>query len=80
MTAVFLATARAPTIRLSSPRFDRLNPPSIPEAAVLERMGRGVLDAPLKAGHDSGVEGRNSGVEGRNSGAGGDSNARHFAR
>jgi len=31
---------------------DRLKPPSIPETAVLEPRRRGVLDAPLEAGHD----------------------------
>jgi hypothetical protein len=31
--------------------------PSIPETPVLEPIGRGVLDAPLEAGHDSGGSG-----------------------
>ncbi|MET4233026.1 hypothetical protein ABIA85_006316, partial [Bradyrhizobium sp. LA6.10] len=33
---------------------DRLNPPSIPETAVMKSKGRGVLDAPVKPGHDGG--------------------------
>ncbi|MET4206521.1 hypothetical protein [Bradyrhizobium sp. LA2.1] len=37
---------------LSSP--DLIGRSSIPEAAVIEPKGRGVLDAPVKPGHDSG--------------------------
>ncbi|MCP3439663.1 hypothetical protein [Bradyrhizobium sp. CCGUVB14] len=42
----------APHTPLSSP--DLIGRSSIPEAAVIEPIRRGVLDAPVKPGHDTG--------------------------
>ena len=38
--------------------------PSIPETFVIKPMGRGVLDAPVKPGHDSGGSGYRVGETG----------------
>jgi len=45
--------ARSASFSTVMPRFKRAS--SIPETAVLERMGRGVLGRPVKPGDDSGM-------------------------